>query len=259
MKVNDKRYKSSINNGEIIKLYNNGLTIQKIGMKLNISDWTVRNRLVKAGITIRPNRKYFFDENTFKDIDSEWKAYFLGFMFADGCIRKDGNIAKISISKKDEEIIEYFAKKLGRDKIKITVDKPKKYKNRNNGEKINLLLCSKKLCSDLMNKGCTPQKSLTLDWPKNVPEHLINHFIRGYFDGDGSISKNGKSVSFNCSLLFAGKLQLFFKEKDISFKIYPHSSIVRGLIFRKNDVLKLKHIMYSIAEFALARKRERFQ
>lgn len=43
---------------------------------------------------------------------------------------------------------------------------------------------------DLIKQGCIPNKSLVLTFPNKhqVPENLINHFIRGYFDGDGSIS-----------------------------------------------------------------------
>ena len=44
--------------------------------------------------------------------------------------------------------------------------------------------------NDLIKQGCVPNKSLILTFPNKhqVPKNLINHFIRGYFDGDGSIS-----------------------------------------------------------------------
>lgn len=43
--------------------------------------------------------------------------------------------------------------------------------------------------TDLIKQGCVPRKSLILTFPNTnqVPENLINHFIRGYFDGDGSV------------------------------------------------------------------------
>lgn len=50
-------------------------------------------------------------------------------------------------------------------------------------------MVSQKTVDDLIDKGCVKQKSLILKPPKKVPEKLINHFIRGFFDGDGSITK----------------------------------------------------------------------
>lgn len=40
---------------------------------------------------------------------------------------------------------------------------------------------------DLIGHGCFKQKSLILKPPIGVPDELIHHFIRGFFDGDGSI------------------------------------------------------------------------
>lgn len=258
--VKDKRVRTDIRDNDIIQLYQQGLTMQKIGRKLNISDWTVKNRLIKHNITIRPNRKHFFDENVFENINEQWKAYFVGFMFADGCIRKDGLVAKISISYKDREIIDFFNQKI--PNTKIYIEKAKIYHKRgktfNNHKKITMLLCSKKLCGDLIKLGCKPQKSLILDWPIGIPDSLLLHFIRGYFDGDGSISKNGKSVSFVTSYVFADKLRYFFDKYQISIKIYPHGNVSKVLIFRKNDLIKLKNLLYLNAEFYLQRKYNRF-
>lgn len=48
---------------------------------------------------------------------------------------------------------------------------------------------SKELSDDLTKLGCFQNKSLELKFPTNkqVPDKLIHHFMRGYFDGDGSI------------------------------------------------------------------------
>lgn len=48
---------------------------------------------------------------------------------------------------------------------------------------------SKKSYTDLINKGCGINKSLILKFPDEtqVPQNLISHFIRGYFDGDGCV------------------------------------------------------------------------
>ena len=57
------------------------------------------------------------------------------------------------------------------------------------------------MIKSLKRLGCVPNKSLTLEFPteKQVPKHLVNHFIRGYFDGDGSLSTNGKANGYKVS------------------------------------------------------------
>lgn len=51
-------------------------------------------------------------------------------------------------------------------------------------------ISNKKLCTDIIDKGCIPVKSMTLKYPsrEHVPKELIRHFIRGYVDGDGCIT-----------------------------------------------------------------------
>ena len=61
----------------------------------------------------------------------------------------------------------------------------------NGNKKLVLAIVSDKLSSALSKLGGTPRKSLTLEFPKFIPKHLMSHFIRGYFDGDGSVW-NGK-------------------------------------------------------------------
>lgn len=45
---------------------------------------------------------------------------------------------------------------------------------------------------DLSKHGCVPNKSLILKFPTTLPNELVNDFIRGYFDGDGSVYINNK-------------------------------------------------------------------
>lgn len=48
-------------------------------------------------------------------------------------------------------------------------------------------LTSDNMFVDLCKHGCVPNKSLILTFPRTIPDNLIHHFIRGYFDGDGSV------------------------------------------------------------------------
>lgn len=126
-----------------------------------------------------------FNDNYFETIDTEDKAYFLGLLFADGNIYVKRNRVQITLANEDAYILQTFANCIGY-KGKMYIDREKYSK---------LILPSKKMCEDLTNLGCTPNKSLTLQFPTEVPEELMHHFIRGCFDGDGHISKDKKLVN----------------------------------------------------------------
>jgi hypothetical protein len=166
-------------------------------------------------------RKYNFNENYFENIDTEEKAYWLGFFFADGCItinKKGDNKQylqyKIQLTSIDVEVIENFSKVIGYSNSKISVYKDKYYY---------LHLTSKKMFDDLSALKCTERKSLTLTFP-NIDQIYISHFIRGYFDGDGSISTRDQNVKFknhiaiykNANINFCGTLEFL---TELKFKL----------------------------------------
>jgi len=125
-----------------------------------------------------------FNDDYFETIDTEDKAYFLGLLFADGNIYTARHRVQITLANEDAYILQAFADCIGYTG-KMYIDRGKYSK---------LILPSKKMCADLTKLGCTPNKSLTLQFPTEVPNELMHHFIRGYFDGDGHISKDKKLV-----------------------------------------------------------------
>lgn len=201
---------------KVIKEYIEGISIRTISKTYQLTRYTVSSFLEKNNIkTTKGNhyRKYYHIENYFETIDSEEKAYWLGFMFADGYIVDNSNRYGqdkfgISLSEKDKEHLEKFKKS-----IKAT--NPILIYKRNGktpGEPLaRILLTSQKTVDDLINKGCVKQKSLILKPPKNVPNELVHHFLRGLFDGDGSIAKtksnfykktNGFAYSINITTTY---------------------------------------------------------
>jgi len=152
---------------------------------------------------------YFLNENWLNVIDDEFKAYFLGIMMSDGYI-STGNRIGLRLKKEDDyvvkEIFSHFSKGYGLKSRGIT-------------------LTSEILQSKLIDYGVIKNKTnFELSIPK-IDKNLIKHFIRGYFDGDGSISilKNKKycqvyicSVSKNILL----EMQKFLEEYSIQTKIY---------------------------------------
>lgn len=119
-------------------------------------------------------RKKTYNEDYFKTIDTPNKAYFLGFIFADGCVVSDDKTYRhkmiLKIHPKDEHILEQLITEI-------------------EGEICQVALSGKKIVEDLKSNGCGVNKTFTIEYP-NIPEELERHFLRGYFDGDGCIRVN---------------------------------------------------------------------
>lgn len=185
----------------------------------------------RLGLPLRSNsinsKKHTFNENYFEVIDSEDKAYWLGFIYADGYItskRKQCNrTLGVSLNEKDKKHLEKLNKCLDSNvEIKTYVEtsgfgKGNKY--------CRVLFTSQKITDDLINLGVYEKKSSILSYP-DIPEEYIKDFIRGYFDGDGSIWKqDGKYEQFNINFVGTHEVLMFIQEhlltKDIITRIYP--------------------------------------
>ncbi len=122
------------------------------------------------------SRKYKVDENFFSQWSAEM-AYVLGFWFADGYMRKEKSY-RVTFSGKDKEIFVQILKVFNSNHpIRLTDKKDDCYF---------ISLCSKKLYGDLVKLGGLRRKSRVIGFPY-VPKKFLPDFIRGYFDGDGSV------------------------------------------------------------------------
>lgn len=180
---------------DVVEDYNNGMSLTKMAIKYKTSTVTLSRHLRRAGIEV-VNRQNVtkFNENIFDSIDTEEKAYWLGFIYADGCISNRDNRFELSLSLHDIEHLRKFAK----------------FMNHENNVKQDSYRCrfyvtNKHLWNTLNSYGCTPRKSLTLEFPdENIfkSKDLIRHFIRGYFDGDGCVTYNNyrgiNKLQINC-------------------------------------------------------------
>ena len=132
---------------------------------------------------------YQLNENYFETIDSREKAYFLGLLAADGCIHKSipgKRNTRISLSLKieDKYIIDSLAKAIDfTGNVRITTIRKGQYAGHQYGC---LLFTSDKMAADLSKYSVTNSKSSTLIYP-TIPEEFDYDFIRGYFDGNGSV------------------------------------------------------------------------
>lgn len=133
-------------------------------------------------------KRHYINENYFENIDSEAKAYILGFIYSDGCIYVHPTAFCLTITQleQDEDILLKIKKELESDYPLL-----EKIQKSNDKKTITFYAYNKKIFDDLIKLGVTPKKSLTLKFPTFLNENLMKHFIRGYFDGDGCIW-NGK-------------------------------------------------------------------
>lgn len=179
--------------------YLQGNSIIQSAKKAQVNNSTFSDYLFSKGYdTFLRSKSYFIDDAIFENIDNEEKAYWLGFLYADGYVSDTNKkYLQLFLKESDYDHIRKF-----QDFLKTNSPIKKKVVKLNDKQFISygITIVNKKICNDLINLGCIPNKSLKLVFPneKILPKKFINHFVRGYFDGDGTIfvSKDKKLSSF---------------------------------------------------------------
>lgn len=191
------------------------------------------------------------DEDYFKTIDTEEKAYWLGFFMADGnmYIYEDGKM-QFSIKIKDSDY-EHLVK--FKNAVKFSGKITRKYSTRKETKCYysEIKIYNKNFCNNLIKHGIVPQKTGKEQMPKTVPNDLKQHFIRGFLDGDGTISKN---VSMCCSKIdILQDIKDYLSTKEINTKIYSYNIYT---INTTNKIMtyKLLKFLYKDANIYLDRK-----
>ena len=178
----------------IIEDYLNNKSMRQIEKDYGATRHSVAAFLEEKGVkTTKGNhhRLYKHNYDFFENINTEEKAYWLGFMFTDGYIadyshRYGEDKFGITLHSKDVSSLESFKKS-------IQATNPITDVSYNGRTLRRIIMSSQKTVDDLISHGCVKQKSLVLQPPIGVPDELIHHFIRGFFDGDGSIFWNKSS------------------------------------------------------------------
>jgi DNA-binding transcriptional regulator WhiA len=171
---------------------------KEIGEILGRKEQAIRSKLHYLGLK---KEVHHCNYDYFSSIDTEDKAYWLGFIYADGNVNKAQNTLTINLQAGDKEHLVKLNKCIdGNYSVKVTKDErnDKVYWN------ARLSVYSTKLVGDLINNGVVPNKTSVITFP-TIQNNLLHHFIRGYFDGDGSVCerkhKKGPSdlaCSFTC-------------------------------------------------------------
>lgn len=187
----------------INKYQNEHYAMQKIGETYNVSRKVINRILIENNISInRDNHKYTADYRKFENIDSPEKAYWLGFIAANGCVyvREKNATIKIDLHEKDEEHLEKF-KTFMNSNVNI-----RHFINDSGFSKdapspmCGISFNSKLMAQDFINHGIVPRKSLVLQ-PPLIDEKYYLPYILGYFDGDGTIYKFNQDKEYNIGFI----------------------------------------------------------
>ena len=181
---------------QALVFYNNGNNSMNAAKKANIGrnsfrKYLKKNNLLKKEVIIQKDKTY--DRNFFEKLDTEEKAYWFGFVYADGCVSYDtthtGALC-IEISKKDKShLLKLLQSMNSNAKIKYRM---RTWRNGHTSEMCSIAFNSAKIAKDLIQKGCIPNKTYDGKIKKGIfkTNALKVAFLRGYIDGDGFISKN---------------------------------------------------------------------
>lgn len=227
------------------KMYLDGISMRQIEKEIGFDRKKLSQMLNQDGVKVisrgftKGTQKYQHNILAFKNIDSEEKAYWLGFLYADGNVYQPRGQIEVGLAVKDRVHLELFRNFISQKapiKEKIVTLNSKKY------TACRIQINSMEIVNDLIDKGCIPNKSLTLKFPDKdtLPKHLTHHFIRGYFDGDGTaIMRKEKTCKDQAFVSIVGN-------KPFLESLVEHLTIV-GLSNRNRFYKKGKAYSYYLA------------
>lgn len=229
-------------------------TIGKILKEFDVKPWNKFN-------IYSPN----FNESYFEEINCEAKAYFVGLLLADGNVfnnyksKTHPQNINLTLQEQDSYMLELLKGELCINK-KVT---------RDGRGCCQLAIFSNKMANDLAKFSIVPNKSFIITFPQNVEKKLYRHLIRGYLDGDGSVSfyarpnrkVHTKAVRFcSGSKQFLQELVEFLGEeiKTQKLNLYQEKENLWSVAYRsKQDLELIIHYLYDEASIYLSRKKEK--
>lgn len=245
---------------EIIKMYESGISSYEIAKLFNCQDSSIVRSLQRWDIELRPLKRIGVQEDFFNIIDTEHKAYILGFLMADGS--NDVVRGEVRLQITDADILLEMSRSL-KYLGNISIIEPrieghlKQYK---------LSICSKIISEALTKLGCTTGKTYHAKFPtcEQVPDYFIRHFIRGLSDGDGTIThstgkNNWSSRIVGTKDICEGLKKCIFEQINISSSVCPvnisqHHTTYAFTVGGKYNLKKYLDWIYKDCSIKLERK-----
>jgi len=228
-----------------VGLYNAGMSQLEIGKKFSMTQWGIGKILKATGVSARKT-KAVLEEHYFDVIDTEEKAYWLGFLTADGNIGLD-NAIRLELKSGDAVHVVRFARAIGYSGL---------LQKRKDESAVLLQPKSVILANALRSLGLMSSTKSVDVVPANVVGKLERHYWRGLIDGDGWIGKDLKSVGLCGTRKMCVGMRDFFLKNGIVTDAQVHRSEERLWRFgiESKEVKKCVVLLYKDAIVALPRK-----
>lgn len=257
----------NIQQEKIISMYTKRRPMERIEKETGLSAKKITKFLKEKKLwTGHKSLSYYFDEFFFDKIDTEEKAYWLGFIYADGYLTSNTNAIGIELDAKDKEHLEKF-----KNAIQAELNVKIYHKNSTYGPQTNcrFMIHSKHMHSILLSHYKSVHKTFEGEFPK-IDKELERHLIRGFFDGDGSLTysqkKDYSKYLATPSVGFIGTKETLEYIENITHMSWHWSKRMKNntnnfqiCCGNVSQVLSFLHYMYDDATIYLDRKYERFQ
>lgn len=233
----------------IINDYSSNLSTTKLAKEFNVTTQAIRKILQENNVnllSLKEINRLKFPRNSFAfHIIDENSAYWIGFLCADGTVLKNNEI-RISLNAKDIKHIEKFKNFLNSSN---TISNGIYGKE----ERAYFSIRDEQIAKDLADRGCINNKTYLLKFPneQQIPEKYLSHFIRGYFDGDGSInysfdkrypSYRKYRIGFVGTEDFLKGVRHFFDKDNV--KIENHKTWCQLNLSGNKSVIKYLNLIY---------------
>lgn len=253
---------SEWSNDEISFLKNNysTMTQNEIAKKLGRTRTAVNIKASKLGL----KKRYEFNEDFFEKIDNEEKAYWLGFIWADGSIayNTEKHVYELSIELQSSDLnhLKKFNKSLNGNlpvSTRIRESSFEDYPNKQYKTAF-IRVHSKKLVEDLIKHNCIEDKSHKIGMP-DISDEYMWHFIRGFFDGDGCVCYKDNKTNLRCdftsvSSKMVEELRAWLYKNNINTYIYMDKNKYRLCIAGRQFNLDFLSNLYDNSTIYLERK-----
>lgn len=248
-----------MNKEQIIELYNNGLSAYEILEQTNYKSVNSIYNILRKHTDVRSragNKNPNLKHNYFETIDSEAKAYFLGFIMADGSITvrdKSQPCLAIEIKEYDSYLLELFKNEIETDN---SIEDTRKDCKR-------IRIHSKQIANDLANYNVIPNKSHATNPAIILPEPYMAHYIRGLMDGDGWVYKRQYSLTMGICGTYElmESIRDYLTEKlNLPFvQVNNYEDRIPFITHQSIEAIDmLYHYLYDNATIYLTRKKEVF-
>lgn len=243
---------------EVIRLYQEGFNSRQLAQQFGFkTKKSILDILNKHHINKRePKKSVNYNVDFFKQINTKEKAYTLGLMITDGYLYRINCGIAIQLCERDKEILYTIKSFLGESTTIIKINSSPKLKKINYKHKAQdqyrLVAYSPQIAESLIKGfGFSKNKTYNIEYPQ-IDNSLKYHFLRGLWDGDGTICKDKRGY-LRCRILSASKSFIDGLHSDLSKQRFgprfnntrEYSALVLG---KQEEIIRFINAIYAESE-----------